>query len=66
MSLEHAPAREGGVEPLVVSVKTAAQMLELGQSTIWLMLADGRLKGTLIGRSRRIYLSSIKQVAGLQ
>lgn len=66
MSLDKSPAPEGGIKPLAVSVKTTAKLIDSGVSTVWLMLKDGRLKGTTVGRSRRVFYSSIEELLGLR
>ena len=55
-----------GIEPLIVSPATAATMLDLGIAKIWLMIKSGELQSTKIGKSRRVYVSSILALAGLQ
>jgi excisionase family DNA binding protein len=46
-------------KPLVVPIKTAAEMLSCHRSYIWKLVADGRLETTGIGR-RRVIIASIE------
>ncbi len=51
--------------PVSVTVKGAARMTGLGESTVWALLADGRLQGTSIGRRRLVLVSSIETLLGI-
>jgi excisionase family DNA binding protein len=44
----------GALDRLLHSVPHAAQLLDLGVSTIWKLVADGRLSTVKIGSSTRI------------
>jgi excisionase family DNA binding protein len=46
-------------KPLVVPVKTAAEMLSCHRSYIWKLIGQGRLETTGIGR-RRVIVASIE------
>lgn len=44
---------------LLVTVKAAAKMLSLGESTVYAMIASGDLPYVAVGRAKRIALSDI-------
>jgi len=48
------------LEPLAVTVKSACRLLDVGDTTIWAMIKDGRLKGFKIGGKRLIEYASLK------
>jgi excisionase family DNA binding protein len=49
---------------LLHSVPHAAQLLDIGVSTVWKLIADGELPTVRIGRSRRIPHESLVKLAG--
>jgi excisionase family DNA binding protein len=51
---------------LLYSVPRAAELLDIGVSTIWALIADGKLETVRIGRSRRITHASLAKLAGPQ
>jgi hypothetical protein len=53
------------LEPLGISVKKTAQLIDHGESTVWLMLKDGRLEGVSVGRRKLVLYRSIKRLLGL-
>jgi excisionase family DNA binding protein len=50
------------VEPLALSIKDAAKALGLGRTTIYAMIADGRLEIFKIGRRTLVKMESIRRV----
>jgi excisionase family DNA binding protein len=48
------------LEPLAVTVKTACRLLDVGDTTVWAMIKDGRLKGFKLGGKRLIEYASLK------
>jgi hypothetical protein len=54
---------EPAVEPLTVAPRVAGEILNLGKTAIFTLLKSGALQSVKIGRSRRISLESIRQVA---
>jgi excisionase family DNA binding protein len=50
------------MEPLVVSVTDAAKALSLGRTSIYAMIADGRLEALKLGRRTLIRMESIRRV----
>ena len=52
-------------EQLLYRVPRAAQLLDLGTSTVWALIAAGRLQAIKIGRSTRIPHSELVKLAGL-
>jgi len=57
------PAAPLNIEPVLVSPKEAARMLNLGATKIFAMLKDGSLESVKIGMNRRISVASIKRLA---
>ena len=53
----------GSLEPLMVSPDQAAEILGLGRTKIWEMIADGRLASRKEGARRLVLMSSIKPYA---
>ena len=51
------------MKPLAVSVKNACQLLGVGNTTIWGLIKDGRVKTVSIGRRRLVIYSSLEYVA---
>jgi predicted DNA-binding protein (UPF0251 family) len=51
------------IEPVAVRRKTAAQMLDCSETTVWKLCKAGRLKTTKVGADDRVLVSSIKQYA---
>jgi excisionase family DNA binding protein len=52
---------EPPIEPLVVSVKNAAIILDAGRSTVWEMLASGELDAVKDGGRTKVTMASIKR-----
>jgi excisionase family DNA binding protein len=52
--------------PLLYSVPDAARALSIGVSTVWKLIADGKLPTVRIGRSRRIPHEALVRLAGPQ
>ena len=50
------------MEPLAVSIKDAAKALGLGRTTIYAMIADGRLEAFKVGRRTLVRMESIRRV----
>lgn len=50
----------GSLEPLMVSPDQAAEILGLGRTKIWEMIADGKLTSRKEGARRLVLVSSIK------
>lgn len=46
-----------------VSVRTTAEILQCGRSTVYELLRAGKLKSVKIGRLRRVTLKSIRKLA---
>lgn len=63
----HAPALADtdGVKLLAVTVKTTSRITGLGESTIWAMIADGRLECARVGRRTLPLMHSIEKMLGL-
>jgi excisionase family DNA binding protein len=50
------------MEPLVLSVNDAAKTLSLGRTSIYAMIADGRLEAFKLGRRTLIRMESIRRI----
>ncbi len=50
------------MEPLAVSINEAARALGLGRTSIYAMIADGRLEAVKIGRRTLVRVESIRQL----
>ena len=46
--------------PITVSVKEACRLIGVGNTTLWAMIKDGRLKTIRIGRRRLVVYASIR------
>ena len=49
------------LEPLLLSVEEAAEVLRLGRSTLYELIASGEIPSLTIGRSRRVPLAALKE-----
>jgi excisionase family DNA binding protein len=49
-------------KPLSVTVKECARLTGLGESTCWLYLKQGKLKGVSVGRRRLVMFDSIERL----
>ena len=47
-------------EPVLLRIPEAAEMLSVGRSTVYEMIADGPLETGRIGRSVRVTVSSLR------
>ena len=53
------------MEPLALSISDTAKALSLGRTSIYVMIADGRLEAIKLGRRTLIRMESIRRlVAG--
>jgi excisionase family DNA binding protein len=50
------------MEPLALSVNDAAKALSLGRTSIYAMIADGRLEAFKLGRRTLIRMDSIRRI----
>jgi excisionase family DNA binding protein len=50
------------MEPLALSVNDAAKALSLGRTSIYAMIADGRLQAFKLGRRTLIKMESIRRI----
>ncbi|WP_082751248.1 helix-turn-helix domain-containing protein [Blastomonas sp. CCH1-A6] len=48
----------------VITIAETMRRLSVGRTTVYSLLADGRLKSVKIGRSRRILLESVEALLG--
>jgi excisionase family DNA binding protein len=49
---------------LLHTIPDAARALSIGKSTVWKLIADGKLNTVRIGQSRRITHASLAKLAG--
>jgi excisionase family DNA binding protein len=68
MAIEHADSRDApeGGRPLAVSVKAACQIIGVGNTTMWSLIKEGRLKTVQIGRRRLIIYASLRKLLNLE
>ena len=60
------PQRSLSMEPLAISINDTAKALGLGRTTIYAMIADGRLEAFKLGRRRLVKAESIRRLVGDQ
>jgi excisionase family DNA binding protein len=53
---------ESGERPLAVTVKKACELIGVGNTTMYQLIRDGRVKTTTIGRRRLVIYSSLEDV----
>jgi excisionase family DNA binding protein len=58
------PEITGGKPRLLHTVRHAAEALDLGVSTVWAMIAAGKIRTVRLGRSRRIPDEELRRIAG--
>ena len=51
------------LKPLLVSVKETRRLTNLGNTTIWALIKDGRIKTKKIGRRTMVIYASIEELA---
>ena len=54
------------MEPLAVSINEATKIIGLGRTSIYAMIADGRLKVFKVGRRTLVRVKSIRQLSDEQ
>ena len=52
------------MEPLALSINDTAKVLSLGRTSIYAMIADGRLDAFKLGRRTLIRMASIRRIVG--
>jgi excisionase family DNA binding protein len=57
---------EPAPDRILYSIPHAAQRLDLGVSTVWKLLKEGRLESVRVGRSRRILHASLVKLTETQ
>jgi excisionase family DNA binding protein len=50
------------VEPLALSINDAAKALSLGRTSIYAMIADGRLEAFKLGRRTLVRVDSLRRI----
>jgi excisionase family DNA binding protein len=50
------------VEPLALSINDAARALSLGRTSIYAMIADGRLEAFKLGRRTLVRVDSLRRI----
>ena len=50
------------MEPLALSINDTAKLLSLGRTSVYAMIADGRLEAFRLGRRRLIRMDSIRRL----
>ena len=54
------------MEPLALSINDTAKLLSLGRTSIYAMIADGRLEAFRLGRRRLVRMESVKRLIAAQ
>lgn len=54
------------MEPIALSINDTAKALSLGRTSIYAMIADGRLETFRLGRRRLVRMESIKRLVAAQ
>lgn len=49
-----------GAQPLAVTVKTACKLVGVGNTTMWALIKQGRVKTARIGRRRLVIYASLE------
>jgi hypothetical protein len=57
---DRAAAEAPALKPLTVSVKTARQLLDIGNSKMWELIAEGQVQTISIGRKRLVLYHSLE------
>ncbi len=60
---ERIETKAANVAPLLFTPEQAAKVLACGRTTIFVAIADGRIRATKLGRSTRIHRSELERVA---
>lgn len=53
------------MHPITISIVEAGRALNLGRSSIYILINDGKLETVKIGRRRLVKVDSIKRLAGV-
>ena len=51
-----------GIKPLTVTVKTACKLIGVGNTTMWALIKEGRVKTTSVGRRRLVTYASLESL----
>ena len=54
------------MEPIALSINDTAKLLSLGRTSVYAMIADGRLEAFRLGRRRLVRVESIKRLVAAQ
>lgn len=54
------------METLAISINDAAEALSLGRTSIYVMIADGRLEAFKLGRRRLVKAESVRRLIASQ
>jgi len=55
--------RRFNLEPLTVSVQTAQNILDIGNTKFWLLVKEGRIELAEVGRRRMVVYASLRTLA---
>jgi excisionase family DNA binding protein len=62
MSIPSTGLSDYEAKPLTVSVKTACKLVGVGNTTMWELIKEGRVKTVRIGRRRLIIYASLEML----
>jgi excisionase family DNA binding protein len=54
---------EGNIKPITVTVNTALRLTNLGRTTVYKLIGQGKIKTITIGRRRLVVYSSLEELA---
>lgn len=66
MSTSSPDGERRSMKPLAVSVKTACQLVGVGNTTMWALIKNDRVKTVRIGRRRLVIYASLQTLLALE
>jgi excisionase family DNA binding protein len=66
MSTSSPDGERQSIKPLAVTVKTACQLMGVGNTTMWALIKDDRVKTVRIGRRRLVIYASLETLLVLE
>ena len=56
------PDKQDFSKPLAVSVRTACELIDVGNTSMWQLISSGRVQTTTIGRKRLVIYASLEKL----